>query len=118
MTTAPTQPTFWDPPAPKRRERRGSADTSQRALDRARDTGHLQQVEREVLAVLRERGPLTRHQIADAIPRPLSSVCGRVTALMRVGLIREAVTDQGDPLIEHGRHVLETTPTLNQQRAG
>jgi putative intracellular protease/amidase len=111
------QPTLFDVPLPPRRKRHKTASTSVDALDNARQAGELERVEREVLGALRAYGQLTRHQVADVINRPLSSVCGRANALIKAGHVHEVI-ENGRKLVIDGRHVLEAVIQQTQRRAG
>ena len=106
------EPTFWGPtPAPQKRVRRKTADTSSDGL-RQTNTPRQQRI---VLDTLRSLGPMTRNQLAEVCHLPLSSICGRVAELMKQGSVVIAVED-GKRVRRDGRFVL--TATFLTQRAG
>lgn len=115
MTDRIEQPDLWHPV----RKQRQMADTSVAAYRVADSSGHLSRTEQIVYDTLTSFGRLTRHQLAAATGLPLSSVCGRVKALIDKGQVRD-VTDGAKKLICDGRHVVEATAhqVHQQRRAG
>ena len=61
--------------------------TSRLAAVAAKDKAPSQ--EQRVLALVRERGPVSREQIALALHIPLASSCARVAGLLAKGALRE-----------------------------
>jgi predicted transcriptional regulator len=106
------QPTFWQPATePGKRKRRKTADTSSDGLRSANQPKQQQ----TILTTLRSYGPMTRHELAAATNLPLSSVCGRVSELMKAGSIRiQKIETQF--VRRDGRYVLEAT--FQVRRAG
>lgn len=101
------QRTLWDAtadPVRPRRKRRHTADTSSDAY-RDGAARHAAQ-ERRVLDALRRYGPMTREQVARRLSIRLSSVCGRMNALVKAGEVRILVRD--GRRVRHGKaYVME-----------
>lgn len=114
--TAIDQPTLWDPPSDtKRRRRHRTADTSSDGLLSVQPRAESQRA--RVLETLRAWGPMTRHDLADACGLPLSSICGRVSELMKQGAVREQVV-AGRRIRKDGRHVVMAAFQTLNRRAG
>jgi DNA-binding transcriptional regulator LsrR (DeoR family) len=89
---------------PTKRKRRKTADTSSDGLR----TANQPKQQRIVLETLRALGPMTRHELAAVTHLPLSSVCGRVSELMKAGSVKVQI-DAGKLVRRDGRYVLEAT---------
>lgn len=67
------------------------ADTSLDAYREHRDSGELGEQQKKVMLFFHTKGgEHTRSELAEKIPMRLSSVCGRVNELIKLGYLTEA----------------------------
>ena len=89
----------------------GTANRDLAYLDFALDK--LSRAQTAILQALEQEG-LTRHELAEVCNMPLSSVCGRVSELEEIGLVK---TSSDKRLTQHGKPatiVVNTVPRLQQ----
>jgi predicted transcriptional regulator len=89
----------------------GEANRDLAYLDLAQET--LSRTQRAILKALQKEG-LTRHELAEVCNMPLSSVCGRVSQLEKIGLVK---TTPEKKLTQHGKPatiVVNTVPRMKQ----
>jgi predicted transcriptional regulator len=89
----------------------GEANRDLAYLDLAQET--LSRAQKAILKALEKEG-LTRHELAEVCNMPLSSVCGRVSELEEIGLVK---TTSEKKLTQHGKPatiVVNTVPRMKQ----
>ena len=89
----------------------GEANRDLAYFDLAQET--LSRTQRAILKALEKEG-LTRHELAEVCKMPLSSVCGRVSYLEEIGLVK---TTPEKKLTQYGKPatiVVSTVPRFRQ----
>jgi len=90
----------------------GEANRDLAYLDLAQET--LSRAQRAILKALEKEG-LTRHELAEVCDMPLSSVCGRVSELEEIGLVK---TTSEKKLTQHGKPATIVVNTVLRMKQG